>query len=152
MEHHLSIDDLPHAVEGACAKADALTEELKKAETQITSTLQLIDQVRVYFSAVSTHKKYKASGWQHAFFAEHKSEIRQYKQALLIFDEAGCKTVPKLKALYDMLGQLKSQRQELIGDYAAAKNKQEFLTVQANLNALLPQDEKERTRSDAERS
>ena len=52
-----------------------------------------------------------------------------------------------------MLGQLKVQRRELIGDYAAAKKtKQELLTVQANLNALLPQNEKERIRSDAERS
>ena len=49
--------------------------------------------------------------------------------------------------------QLKAQRRELIGDYAAAKKtKQELLTVQANLNALLPQNEKERIRSDAERS
>lgn len=63
------------------------------------------------------------------------------------------KTVPKFKALYDILGQLKAQRRELIGDYAAAKKtKQELLTVQANLNTLLPQDEKERIRSDAERS
>ena len=46
-----------------------------------------------------------------------------------------------------------AQRRELIGDYAAAKKaKQELLTVQANLNALLPQNEKERIRSDAERS
>ena len=74
-------------------------------------------------------------------------------QALLTFDEAGYKTVPKLKALYDILGQLKAQRRELVGDYAAAKKtKQELLTVQANLNALLPQDEKERIRSDAKRS
>ena len=52
-----------------------------------------------------------------------------------------------------MLGQLKVQRRKLIGDYAAAKKtKQELLTVQANLNALLPQNEKERTRSDTERS
>ena len=29
-ENHLSIDDLPHAVEEACTKADALTAELKK--------------------------------------------------------------------------------------------------------------------------
>ena len=96
---------------------------------------------------------YKASGWSRSFFAEHESEIRQYKQALLTFDEAGYKTVPKLKVLYDMLGQLKVQRRKLIGDYAAAKKtKQELLTVQANLNALLPQNEKERIRSDAERS
>ena len=74
-------------------------------------------------------------------------------QALLTFDEAGYKTVPKLKALYDILGQLKAQRRELIGDYAAEKKtKQELLTVQANLNVLLPQDEKERIHSDAERS
>ena len=73
-------------------------------------------------------------------------------QALLTFDEAGYKTVPKLKALYGILGQLKAQRRELIGDYAAEKKtKQELLTVQANLNALLPQDEKERIRSAAER-
>ena len=63
------------------------------------------------------------------------------------------KTVPKFKAFYDILGQLKAQRRELIGDYAAAKKtKQELLTVQANLNALLSQDKKERIRSDAERS
>ena len=74
-------------------------------------------------------------------------------QALLTFDEAVYKTVSKLKVLYDTLGQLKAQRRELIGDYAAAKKtKQELLTVQANLNALLSQDKKERTRSDAERS
>ena len=122
-------------------------------ETQIASTSQLIDQVRVYLAAVSTYKKYKASGWSRSFFAEHESEIRQYKQALLTFDKAGYKTIPKLKALYDILGQLKAQRRELIGDYAAAKKaKQELLTVQANLNALLPQNEKERIRSDAERS
>lgn len=152
-ENHLSIDDLPCAVEEACAKADALTAELKKVEAQIASTSQLIDQVRVYLSSVSTYKKYKASGWSRSFFAEHESEIRQYKQALLTFDEAGYKTVPKLKALYDTLGQLKAQRRELIGDYAAAKKtKQELLTVQANLNALLSHDKKERTRSDAERS
>ena len=152
-ENHLSIDDLPRAVEEACAKADALTAELKKVEAQIASTSQLIDQVRVYLSSVSTYKKYKASGWSRSFFAEHESEIRQYKQALLTFDEAGCKTVPKFKALYDTLGQLKVQRRKLIGDYAAAKKtKQELLTVQANLNALLPQNEKERIRSDAERS
>ena len=152
-ENHLSIDDLPRAVEEACTKADALTAELKKVEAQIASTSHLIDQVRVYLSSVSTYKKYKASGWSRSFFAEHESEIRQYKQALLTFDEAGCKTVPKFKALYDTLGQLKAQRRELIGDYAAAKKtKQELLTVQANLNALLPQNEKERIRSDAERS
>ena len=152
-ENHLSIDDLPCAVEEACAKADALTAELKKVEAQIASTSQLIDQVRVYLSSVSTYKKYKASGWSRAFFAEHESEIRQYKQALLTFDEAGYKTVPKFKALYDTLSQLKVQRQKLIGDYAAVKKtKQELLTVQANLNALLPQNEKERIRSDAERS
>ena len=41
----------------------------------------------------------------------------------------------------------------MIGDYAAAKKiRQELLTVQANLNVLLPQNEKERIRSDAERS
>lgn len=63
------------------------------------------------------------------------------------------KPSPSSKALYDTLGQLKAQRRELIGDYAAAKKtKQELLTVQANLNALLPQNEKERIRSDAERS
>ena len=56
-------------------------------------------------------------------------------------------------AIYCTLSQLKAQRRELIGDYAAAKKtKQELLTVQANLNALLPQNEKERIRSDAERS
>lgn len=152
-ENHLSIDDLPRAVEEACTKADALTAKLKKVEAQIASTSQLIDQVRVYLSSVSTYKKYKASGWSRSFFVEHESEIRQYKQALLTFDEAGCKTVPKFKALYDTLGQLKVQRRKLIGDYAAAKKtKQELLTVQANLNALLPQNEKERIRSDAERS
>ena len=37
-ENHLSIDDLPRAVEEACAKADALTAELKKVEVQIAST------------------------------------------------------------------------------------------------------------------
>lgn len=142
-ENHLSIDDLPRATEEACTKADALTAELKKAEAQIASTLRLIEQVRVYLSTVSSYKKYKASGWSRAFFAEHESEVRRYKQALLTFDEAGYQTVPKLKALYDALGQLKSQRQELIGEYAAAKKtKQELLTVQANLNALLPQDKK----------
>lgn len=73
-ENHLSLEDLPRAVEEACAKADALTAELKKAEAQITSTLQLIEQVRVYLSAVSTYKKYKASGWSRAFFTEHESE------------------------------------------------------------------------------
>ena len=152
-ENHLSIDDLPRATEEACTKADALTAELKKAEAQIASTLRLIEQVRVYLSTVSSYKKYKASGWSRAFFAEHESEVRRYKQALLTFDEAGYQTVPKLKALYDALGQLKSQRQELIGEYAAAKKtKQELLTVQANLNALLPQDKKERTHSDTERS
>ena len=152
-ENHLSIDDLPRATEEACTKADALTAELKKAEAQIASTLRLIEQVRVYLSTVSSYKKYKASGWSRAFFAEHESEVRQYKQALLTFDEAGYQTVPKLKALYDALGQLKSQRRELIGEYAAAKKtKQELLTVQANLNALLPQDKKERTHSDTERS
>ena len=52
-----------------------------------------------------------------------------------------------------MLGQLKVQRRKLSGAYAAAKKtKQELLTVQANLNALLPQDEKECIRSDTERS
>ena len=76
-ENHLSIDDLPRAVEEACTKADALTAKLKKVEAQIASTSQLIDQVRVYLSAVSTYKKYKASGWSRAFFAEHESEIRQ---------------------------------------------------------------------------
>ena len=121
-ENHLSIDDLPRAVEEACTKADALTAELKKVEAQIASTSQLIDQVRVYLSSVSTYKKYKASGWSRSFFAEHESEIRQYKQALLTFDEAGYKTVPKLKVLYDTLGQLKAQRRKLIEDYAAAKN------------------------------
>ena len=147
-ENHLSFGDLPRAVEEACTKADALTAELKKAEAQIASTMQLIEQVRVYLSTVSSYKKYKASGWSRTFFAEHESEVRQYKQALLTFDEAGYQTVPKLKALYDALGQLKSQRR-----YAAAKKtKQELLTVQANLNALLPQDKKERTHSDTERS
>ena len=107
----------------------------------------------VYKRQVSSYKKYKASGWSRALFAEHESEVRRYKQALLTFDEAGYQTVPKRKALYDALGQLKSQRQELIGEYAAAKKtKQELLTVQANLNALLPQDKKERTHSDTERS
>ena len=56
-ENHLSIDDLPRAVEEACAKADALTAELKKVEAQIASTSQLIDQVRVYLAAVSTYGK-----------------------------------------------------------------------------------------------
>ncbi len=56
-ENQLSIDDLPRAVEEACAKADALTAELKKVEAQIASTSQLIDQVRVYLAAVSTYGK-----------------------------------------------------------------------------------------------
>ena len=56
-------------------KSGCFNRRTKKVETQ------LIDQVRVYLSAVSTYKKYKASGWSHAFFAEHESEIRQYKQA-----------------------------------------------------------------------
>ena len=88
---------------------------------------------------------YRKAGYSKAFRAEHESEILLHRAAKKAFDSLGLKKLPTVKSLQAEYATLLAEKKSVYADYRKARDEmRELLTVKANVDRLLGQEEQER--------
>ena len=99
---------------------------------------------------------YRKAGYSKKFKAEHESEILLHQAAKKAFDALGLKKIPTVKDLQAEYAALLAEKKSDYAEYQKARDEmRELLTVKANVDRILGQEEQEKaaeaTRQEDER-
>ena len=109
-----------------------------------------------YSKTRDVYVAYRKAGYSKKFKAEHESEILLHQAAKKAFDELGLTKIPTVKSLQAEYAALLAEKKSDYADYRKARDEmRELLTVKANVDRILCQEEQEReaeaTRQEDER-
>jgi len=88
------------------------------------------------------YQEYHKHGNSKKFYAEHEQELAMHQAAKQVFNALGLKKLPTVKSLSTEYEQLLAEKKKLYPEYRKVHEEmQEMLTVRANMEQMLRQDE-----------
>ena len=133
-----SYEDLKKKSSSASGDFAALTKRIKEIEARQKEIAELQKQIGTYGKTRDIYSKYKASGWDRAFYDVHASDIILHRSAKKYFDELGMKKLPSINQLKQEYGALASERKTLFAEYHKLKDLSRELSIaRANAESIL---------------
>ena len=140
----------------ATARYNELLEKIKAAEKRMAEIAVLKTHIINYSKTREIYVAYRKAGYSKKFRAEHESEILLHQAAKKAFDALGLKKLPTIKGLQAEYAALLAEKKSDYAEYRKARDEmRELLTVKANVDRILGQEEQEKaaeaTRQEDER-
>ena len=135
--------DLESRTKEATDQYHTLAAQIKTAEARMAEIKVLQQHIINYSKTRSTYVAYRKSGYSKKFKQDHEADILVHQAAKKHFDSLGIKKLPTVKSLQSEYAGLLAQKKNIYPEYrklqAEMKN---LLTVKANVDRLLNQDER----------
>ena len=152
----LDYADLAAKTDEARNRSNGLLDKIKAAEKRMAEIAVLKTHIINYSKTREVYVAYRKAGYSKKFKAEHESEILLHQAAKKAFDELGLKKLPTVKSLQAEYAALLAEKKSDYADYRKARDEmRELLTVKANVDRILGQEEQEKaaeaTRQEDER-
>ena len=140
----------------AKARCNGLLGKIKAAEKRMAEIAALKTHIINYSKTRGVYVAYRKAGYSKKFRAEHESEILLHQAAKKAFDALGLKKIPTVKDLQTEYTALLAEKKSDYAEYQKARDEmRELLTVKANVDRILGQEEQEKaveaTRQEDER-
>ncbi|MDD3822200.1 MAG: relaxase/mobilization nuclease domain-containing protein [Sphaerochaetaceae bacterium] len=134
----------------ATARYNALSAQIKAAETRLAEIAVLKTHIANYSKTRDVYVDYRKAGYSKKFLAEHEGDILLHQAAKKAFDELGVKKLPTVKSLQTEYAALLENKKKAYAEYRAARDEmRELLTHKANVERLLGKEQE--AEKDAER-
>ena len=151
-EHDLDFETLKKEASEKSRRNDELLTQINTIDARLKQISDLKIQIINYVKTKDVYQEYHKHGNSKKFAAEHEQELAMHKAAKQAFDALGLKKLPTVKSLSAEYDQLVSEKKKLYAEYRQVHEQMtEMLTVRANMEQMLKQDEalKEQERSRA---
>ena len=130
--------DMASIISDAEQSVTVTLEQCHDIEAQIQSLRALRQHIFDYSRTRKVAEAYRASGYSKRFAAEHKDELRCYREAKKAFDLLGQKQLPKIAELQSQEHALIAEKQRRYVAYRRAKAESKQLQeAQANVESIL---------------
>ena len=151
-ENNLSeYTELDEKAARATARFNALSAQIKAAETRISEIGNLKTYIINYAKTREVYIAYRKTGYSRKFYEAHEGDILLHQAAKQVFNILNVKKLPTIKALQTEYETLLIEKKKAYSEYAAArKEMRELLTAKANVDRILdhaptaPEQENER--------
>ena len=141
-EHDLDFETLKKEASEKSRRNDELLAQINAIDARLTQISDLKIQIINYVKTKDVYKEYHKHGNSKKFAAEHEQELAMHKAAKQAFDALGLKKLPTVKSLFTEYDQLVTEKKKLYAEYRQVHEQmQEMLTVRANMEQMLKQDE-----------
>lgn len=113
-------------------------EQCHEIDEQIQNLRELRQHIFDYSRTRKVAEAYRASGYSKQYAAEHKEELRCYREAKKAFDRLGQKRLPKITELQEREHELIAEKQKRYAAYRRTKAESKQLQeAQANVEHIL---------------
>lgn len=141
-EHDLDFETLKKEASEKTRRNDELLAQINSIDARLKQISDLKTQIINYVKTKDVYQEYHKHGNSRKFAAEHEQELAMHKAAKQAFDALGLKKLPTVKSLSAEYDQLVSEKKKLYAEYRQVHEQmQEMLTVRANMEQMLRQDE-----------
>ena len=130
--------DLDPIVTKAIQEEKAILDQCQALDDKIAKIRILRQHIFNYSRTRKIAEEYRASGYSKKYAAEHKDELRQYREAKKAFDQLGQEALPKISELQREEHELIVEKQSKYSEYRRAKAiSKELQEAKANVEGLL---------------
>ena len=138
----------------ATKKNNELLEQINAIDRHLKEISALKIHISNYIKTREVYQEYHRHGNSKKFEAAHEQELAMHREAKKAFDSLGLKKLPSIKSLSEEYEQQLAEKRKLYAEYQKVHaDMQEMLTVRANMEQILQQDEankeQERNRQNA---
>lgn len=134
----LSSTDIAVVIANAQQSEVMSLEHCHEIDEQIQNLRELRQHIFDYSRTRKVAEAYRASGYSKQFAAEHKEELRCYREAKKAFDRLGQKRLPKITELQEREHELIAEKQKRYAAYRRKKAESKQLQeAQANVERIL---------------
>ena len=139
----LEYADLESRTKKTTDQYHALAAKIKTAEARMAEIKVLQQHIINYSKTRSTYLAYRKSGYSKKFKQDHEADILVHQSAKKHFDSLGIKKLPTIKSLQSEYAELLAQKKNIYPEYRKLQAEmKDLLTVKANVDRLLNQDER----------
>ena len=141
-EHDLDFATLKKQASEKARQTDELLARINAIDDRLKEISDLKTQIINYVKTKEVYQEYHQHGNSKKFFAEHEQELAMHQAAKQAFNALGLKKLPTVKSLSAEFDQLVVEKKKLYPEYHKTREEmQEMLTVRANMEQMLKQDE-----------
>ena len=137
----LDYGELKQKAETATVRYNALSTQIKAAETRMAEISVLRQHIINYAKTRDTYAAYRKAGYSKKFLTEHEADILLHKAAKQAFEELGYgkdKKLPTVKTLQAEYAKLLEEKKKAYGEYRKAREEmKDLLTAKANVDRIL---------------
>ncbi len=137
----LDYGELKQKAENATVRNNALSAQIKTAETRMTEISVLRQHIINYAKTRDTYVAYRKAGCSKKFMTENEADLLLHKAAKQAFEELGYgkdKKLPTVKTLQAEYVKLLEEKKRAYGEYRKARDEmRELLTAKANVDRIL---------------
>ncbi len=136
--------ELTEKAEAATARFNALSAQIKSAETRMAEIAVLKTQIINYAKTREVFDGYKKSRYSKKYLEEHEADILLHRAAKKAFNDLGVTKLPAVKSLQEEYAKLLSEKKKAYPEYQQArKEMQRLLPIKANVDRILGEDTRE---------
>ena len=141
-EHDLDFETLKKEASEKTKRNNGLLDQLNDMEKRLKEISTLKIHITNYIRTRDVYQEYHKHGNSKKFAAAHEQELAMHREAKKAFDAVGLKKLPTIKALSAEYDQLVAEKKKLYTEYRKVHEEMtELLTVRANMEQILKQDE-----------
>ena len=141
-EHDLDFETLKQESSEKARQNNELLSRINAIDDRLKEISDLKTQIINYVKTKDIYQEYHKHGNSKKFYAEHEQELAMHQAAKQAFNALGLKKLPTVKSLSAEYAQLLTEKKKLYPEYRKIHAEmQEMLTVRANMEQMLKQDE-----------
>ena len=141
-EHDLDFETLKQKASERAQQNNDLLARINTIDHRLKEISDLKIQIINYVKTKDVYQGYHKHGNSKKFYAEHEQELAMHQAAKQAFNALGLKKLPTVKSLSAEYEQLLVEKKKLYPEYRKVHEEmQEMLTVRANMEQMLRQDE-----------
>jgi len=141
-EHDLDFETLKQKASERVQQNNDLLARINTIDHRLKEISDLKIQIINYVKTKDVYLEYHKHGNSKKFYAEHEQELAMHQAAKQAFNALGLKKLPTVKSLSAEYEQLLAEKKKLYPEYRRVHEEmQEMLTVRANMEQMLRQDE-----------
>ena len=141
-EHDLDFETLKKEASEKTKRNNGLLDQLNDMEKRLKEISTLKIHITNYIRTRDVYQEYHKHGNSKKFAAAHEQELAMHREAKKAFDALRLKKLPTIKALSAEYDQLVAEKKKLYAEYRKVHEEMtELLTVRANMEQMLKQDE-----------
>ena len=141
-EHDLDFETLKQKASERTQQNNDLLARINTIDHRLKEISDLKIQIINYVKTKDVYQEYHKHGNSKKFYAEHEQELAMHQAAKQVFNALGLKKLPTVKSLSAEYEQLLAEKKKLYPEYRKVHEEmQEMLTVRANMEQMLRQDE-----------